>query len=119
MEGLTNWMQEHIAPLATKLGQNKYLQAISGGMMHTMPLTIGVVFIHFSLQRGLEIHGVFHGLNNPGWFFFIVNLMSEVIARLCVPTFFIISGFLFFLSRLPETKGKSLEQLEQELTDKQ
>ena len=28
-------------------------------------------------------------------------------------------GFLFFLSRLPETKGKSLEQLEQELTDKQ
>lgn len=61
-----------------------------------VPLTIGVVFIHFSLQRGLEIHGVFHGLNNPGWFFFIVNLMSEVIARLCVPTFFIISGFLFY-----------------------
>ena len=27
-------------------------------------------------------------------------------------------GFLFFLSRLPETKGKSLEQLEKELINK-
>lgn len=34
------------------------------------PLTIGVVFIHFSLSKGLNIHGTFYGINNPDWFFF-------------------------------------------------
>lgn len=60
------------------------------------PLTVGVVFIHFSLAKGLNIHGIKHGLDNPEWFFYIVNLISEVLARIGVPLFFIISGFLFF-----------------------
>lgn len=60
------------------------------------PLTVGIVFIHFSLADGLNIHGVSHGLDNPDWFFNIVNLISEVVARICVPLFFMISGFLFF-----------------------
>ena len=60
------------------------------------PLTVGVVFIHFSLHEGLQIRGVKHGLENPDWFFFIVNLISQVLARIGVPLFFIISGFLFF-----------------------
>ena len=60
------------------------------------PLTVGVVFIHFSLHKGFEIHGVTHGLGNPDWFFYIVNLISQVLARVCVPLFFIISGYLFF-----------------------
>ncbi|SFC13079.1 Surface polysaccharide O-acyltransferase, integral membrane enzyme [Xylanibacter ruminicola] len=60
------------------------------------PLTIGVVFIHFSLSKGLNIHGTFYGINNPDWFFFVTNFISEVLARLCVPSFFFISGFLFF-----------------------
>ncbi len=60
------------------------------------PLTVGVVFIHFSLSKGLNIHGVIYGLNNPTWFFFIINIISEVISKLCVPSFFFISGFLFF-----------------------
>ena len=59
------------------------------------PLIVGVVFIHFSLSKGLNIHGTFYGLNNPSWFFFIVNFISEVLSRTCVPTFFFISGFLF------------------------
>lgn len=60
------------------------------------PLIVGVVFIHFSLSKGLNIHGTFFGLNNPSWFFFIVNFISEVLSKTCVPTFFFISGFLFF-----------------------
>lgn len=63
------------------------------------PLTVGVVFIHFNLARGLEIHGVKYGLDNPEWYFFIANLISEVFSRIGVPLFFIISGFLFFYQK--------------------
>ena len=61
-----------------------------------LPLTVGVVYIHFSLADGFNIHGVLHGLDNPAWFFFVVNFISEVLARVCVPLFFMISGYLFF-----------------------
>ena len=57
---------------------------------------MGVVFIHFNLAKGLTIRGITHGLENPEWFFFIVNFISDVLARTGVPLFFIISGFLFF-----------------------
>ena len=60
------------------------------------PLTVGVVFIHFSMADGFCYNGVVYGLNNPSFFFFVVNLFSEVLARVCVPLFFVISGFLFF-----------------------
>lgn len=60
------------------------------------PLTVAVVFIHFSLTDGLMVHGVKHGLGNPDWFFHIVNFCSEVLARIAVPLFYMISGYLFF-----------------------
>jgi surface polysaccharide O-acyltransferase-like enzyme len=60
------------------------------------PLCVGVVFIHFELAKGLAIHGVKYGLDNPDWYFFIMRLINDVIARISVPLFFIISGFLFF-----------------------
>ncbi len=60
------------------------------------PLTVGVVFVHFSLSKGLNIHGNFYALYNPGWYYFIINFISEVLSKLCVPSFFFISGFLFF-----------------------
>lgn len=63
------------------------------------PLTVGIVFIHFSLHEGLEIHGIKHGLDNPEWFFFIVYFISQVLARIGVPLFFVISGFLFFYGK--------------------
>ena len=63
------------------------------------PLTVGVVFIHFSLSKGLNIHGKFYGVDNPDWYFFITTFVSDVLARLCVPTFFFISGFLFYYSK--------------------
>lgn len=60
------------------------------------PLTVGVVFIHFSMAEGFCYNGIAFGVDNPPFFFFVVNLFSEVLARVCVPLFFIISGFLFF-----------------------
>ena len=45
MDGITNWMNEHLAPLAGRMGQNKILQAISQGMVMTMPLTIGMAIV--------------------------------------------------------------------------
>ena len=63
------------------------------------PLTAGVVFIHFSLTDGLTINKVKYGMDNPDWYFYVVNFFSEVLARICVPLFFIISGYLFFNRR--------------------
>ena len=60
------------------------------------PLTVGIVFIHFHLDTGLDIRGTVHGLDNPDWYFFIVTTISQVLARIGVPLFFVISGFLFF-----------------------
>ena len=60
------------------------------------PLTVGVVFIHFDLSQGLDIGGITHGLNNPDWYYFIINLISGTLATIGIPLFFIISGFLFF-----------------------
>lgn len=60
------------------------------------PLTVGVVFIHFNLANGLNVHGIQYGLDNPEWYFFIPHLISGVLPVISVPLFFIISGFLFF-----------------------
>lgn len=60
------------------------------------PLTVGVVYIHFNLSEGLSLHGEQYGLDNPEWYFFIINLVSNAFARIGVPLFFVISGFLFF-----------------------
>lgn len=63
------------------------------------PLTVGVVFIHFDLSKGLDIAGATYGLNNPDWYYFIINLISGTLATIGVPLFFLISGFLFFYRR--------------------
>lgn len=60
------------------------------------PLTVGVVFIHFDLSTGLDIGGMTYGMNNPDWYFFIINMISGTLATIGVPLFFLISGFLFF-----------------------
>ena len=61
------------------------------------PLTVGVVFIHFYIGNGLNISGITYGVENPDWYYFIVNIVSLVFAQISVPLFFVISGFLFFL----------------------
>lgn len=62
------------------------------------PLTVGVVFIHFDLSKGITIHGCEYGLNNPEWYFHIINFINAF-ASVCMPLFFMISGFLFFYNK--------------------
>lgn len=63
------------------------------------PLCVIIVFLHFNLTGGLGIQGVKHGIDNPGWYFFIIRFVSETLGVLCVPLFFFISGFLFFYGK--------------------
>ena len=61
------------------------------------PLTVGVVFIHFNLAKnGFSMHGIKYGLDNPDWYDHFIKFFSDVLPRIGVPLFFLISGFLFF-----------------------
>ncbi|MEG1721688.1 MAG: acyltransferase [Bacteroidales bacterium] len=55
------------------------------------PLIIGIVFIHNNMVLPTSVEC------SP-WVIEVVNLFGDVIPRICVPLFFIISGYLFFLN---------------------
>ena len=63
------------------------------------PLVVGIVFIHsYASNVGFNNGGISLGLNNDSIIsLFIRNLISQEIARVSVPTFFLISGYLFFI----------------------
>lgn len=64
------------------------------------PLTVAVVYIHFNISRkGISVHGINYGTDNPDWYTFVINLFSSVIASIAVPLFFLISGYLFFCQK--------------------
>lgn len=63
------------------------------------PLCVGIVFAHFNLSNGLEIHGVKHGMENSDWYFYFLRLVNWVLPSLIVPMFFIFSGLLFFYKK--------------------
>lgn len=64
------------------------------------PLIVAVVYIHFNISRkGISVHGINYGTDNPDWYFFTINLFSSVIASIAVPLFFFISGYLFFFQK--------------------
>ena len=61
------------------------------------PLSLGVVFIHFNiLSDALAVRGTGSAGHFPEWLTCVVTLFSDILARLAVPLFFIISGYLFF-----------------------
>jgi len=60
------------------------------------PLIIGIVFIH-SYSTNVQMSDVNIGIDGVSSFpHFIMYYISNVIARISVPIFFILSGFLFF-----------------------
>lgn len=75
------------------------------------PLTVGVVFIHFNISKGLNVHGALYGNDYSMWFSYIVTFFSDVLPRISVPLFYVISGFLFFYGRdfNKETYAKKLK----------
>lgn len=64
------------------------------------PLMVGIVFIHFHVLKGITVQGVVYGANPPLWIVYIDNLFSDVLPRIGVPIFFLMSGYLFFWSGL-------------------
>lgn len=73
------------------------------------PLMVGIVFIHFGVLDGIKVQGVVYGANPPFWLQCINIMFSKVIPTIGVPLFFVISGYLFFLS------GLSLESYKKKL----
>ena len=62
------------------------------------PLIFGVVFIHCSRYwRTLEID--WENFDGMQFYYFLHNLLSELLLVVCVPTFFFISGYLFFFKQ--------------------
>lgn len=64
------------------------------------PLIVGIVFIHFGVANGVSVQGVEYGANTPYWLVCVNNFFSQVLARIGVPLFFVMSGYLFFCSGL-------------------
>lgn len=65
--------------------------------MLRFPLIIGVIFIHaYGTEVGMSSGAI--GVANTGyWVDFCRNLVSQGIARIAVPLFFLMSGYFFFL----------------------
>ncbi len=63
------------------------------------PLIVGVLFIH-NYSSKLKIQGVEIGTDSASvpFFYYCSEFFSHVFARISVPLFFFISGFLFFLA---------------------
>lgn len=62
------------------------------------PLIVGVVLIHSNLST-IALGGTIYHFHNSYWYYAVIYLFSEVIPRICVPLFFLISGFMFFKGR--------------------
>lgn len=64
--------------------------------MLRFPLVVGVVFIHaYGAEVGLS-HGPIGVANTGYWVDFCQNLVSQGMARIAVPMFFLMSGYFFF-----------------------
>lgn len=61
-----------------------------------LPLMIGVVIIHCRFTTILQPQLLDYVNVGGGGYFYISWLISKVLCGLCVPTFFFISGYLFF-----------------------
>lgn len=58
------------------------------------PLITGVILIHCNLLPSLDADGIGRGFDV--WSYKVIGLLSGVMARSCVPLFFILAGYLYF-----------------------
>jgi surface polysaccharide O-acyltransferase-like enzyme len=68
------------------------------------PLIVGVVFIHNYFTTVSLANGSFGVAQNSAWVDFVRFFISQGIARVAVPLFFLISGYLFFLGGWSQDK---------------
>ena len=69
-EGIQSFLDKHLAPFAVKLSSNEILKSISGGLIATMPITLGVSLI--SIVINLPI---------PGWTDFLASSGLSAVAN--------------------------------------
>ena len=63
------------------------------------PLIVGVVFIHFNIAYiALAIQGRPCFTEFAPWVWYAIQMVSEVLSRVAVPLFYVVSGYLFFHS---------------------
>ena len=89
MQSMTEWMQAHVAPIATKLGQNKVLSAISGGMVRSTPLTVGVAAIAIFIN--LPIPGLTDWLTATGFVAAGNEIVNSTMSLLAIYVSFLIA----------------------------
>lgn len=83
-------MSNHLTPIEKKLElESKVIDFLR------LPLMIGVVIIHSRFTTILQPQ-LLDYVEIDGGYFYISWMMSKVLCGLCVPSFFFISGYLFF-----------------------
>ncbi len=90
-------------------GTKSYLSDTIDNMR--FPLTVLVVFLHFNILRYGYTEKFEVALGTSAY---IITYLSDVLARIAVPLFFVISGFLFFYKKemsLPVFKAKILSRI--------
>lgn len=60
------------------------------------PLMVGIVYLHHNVTEGVQKHGMVLVDAAPSWLAAFIAFFSDALARVAIPLFFIISGFLFF-----------------------
>jgi len=61
------------------------------------PLIVGVVFIHNYDTAVHMAQGTIGAAQSSAWVEFVISFISQGVARIAVPLFFLMSGYLFFL----------------------
>jgi surface polysaccharide O-acyltransferase-like enzyme len=61
------------------------------------PLIVGVVFIHIGASSVNLGEGQIGVIQQSGLVEFVTNIVSQVLARIAVPLFYLMSGYLFFV----------------------
>lgn len=87
---IQNALDRYLGPLATKLTENRGIQAISGGMMATMPVVLGVAFIAIFIN--LPIAPLTEFLNTSGMFLIGNQVMSVTMSMLAIYIVFCIGS---------------------------
>lgn len=79
---IQNTLDKYLGPIATRLSTNKGVQAVSGGMMATMPVVLGIAFIAIFIN--LPIEPLTEFLNASGMFAVGNMVMSVTMSMLAI-----------------------------------
>lgn len=76
-------IQDKVMPVAGKIGQQRHVQAISGGLMYTIPLTLlGAIFSILAnppITEDLVNQGGWYASIFSGWYNFALNFRTELL----------------------------------------